>query len=71
MLEQIEKELCIPIIQIRITSLEYNKFEFDEKTNFSIINYGVSIGIGINIPISKYTLIILPEYKLGLKTSFL
>jgi hypothetical protein len=38
----------------------------DEEKNISEVNYGISIGIGIKIPVSKYEIIIKPEYKLGL-----
>ncbi|MBE9468090.1 MAG: hypothetical protein IMY72_07190 [Bacteroidetes bacterium] len=50
--------------------VEYKEFEFDERANISSINYGISIGIGINVPVSKFNLIIKPEYKFGIKTLY-
>lgn len=45
--------------------LEYKEFEFEENAQISAINYGFSIGIGINVPLFKYRLTIKPEYKYG------
>lgn len=47
--------------------LVYKEFEFDGKADISSLNYGISLGIGINIPISKVNLIIMPDYKFGVK----
>lgn len=45
--------------------IEYKEFEFEEKVRISAVNYGFSIGVGIHVPISKFRLIINPEYKYG------
>jgi len=41
-------------------------FAFNENAKLSNI-YGVYLGLGVRIPISKYELIIAPDYKFGLK----
>jgi hypothetical protein len=50
--------------------INYKEFEIDEKTNISGLNYGVSIGIGIKVPISRFQLIIKPDYKFGIKALY-
>ncbi|MCP4164193.1 MAG: hypothetical protein GY760_29380 [Deltaproteobacteria bacterium] len=45
--------------------IEYKKFEFEETVRVSAVNYGFSFGIGINVPVSKYRLIIKSVYKFG------
>jgi len=42
--------------------LNYNFYDKVEIENF---NYGISFGVGLIIPVSKYLLIIKPEYKFG------
>ncbi|RLD55915.1 MAG: hypothetical protein DRJ05_12150 [Bacteroidetes bacterium] len=45
----------------------YSEYEYKENTDISPVNYGVSLGMGILVPISKVDLIIKPEYKYGFK----
>ncbi|MBI2280067.1 MAG: hypothetical protein HYU68_05195 [Bacteroidetes bacterium] len=45
--------------------LKYTESKFEENTQISAINYGFSVGIGINVPLFKYRLTIKPEYKYG------
>jgi len=45
-------------------------FPFEDKLNLEGINYGVSLGLGISIPISKIDLIIKPDYKFGVRTLY-
>ncbi|MCK4922299.1 MAG: hypothetical protein KAS71_14705 [Bacteroidales bacterium] len=44
----------------------HKEYDFDEKISNNGPNLGVSIGMGLNIPVSKFTLIIKPEIKYGL-----
>ncbi len=48
--------------------IEYTETEYDYKSNEADFNYGLSLGLGIIIPISNVNLIIKPDYKLGLKS---
>ncbi len=50
--------------------IEYNEYEFDGKANISNLNYGISFGLGIDIPLSKYKLMIKPEYKFGVTSLY-
>jgi hypothetical protein len=43
--------------------IENKDYEFSEMAILSILNYGISYGIGLKIPIKKCELIIKPEYK--------
>ncbi len=45
--------------------VECKEFDFEENAGVSSINYGISFGIGIIIPISKIKLVIKPDYKFG------
>ena len=44
----------------------YTETEINEKARVSSFNFGASIGIGVKVPISKFHLIIKPDYKFGL-----
>lgn len=46
---------------------EYKESSFDKKESHIVFNYGLSFGLGIIIPISSVTLVIKPDYRLGLK----
>ncbi len=48
----------------------YKEFEIDEKANISNINYGILAGIGVKVPISRFQLIIKPDYKFGIKALY-
>ena len=48
----------------------YKEFEIDEKANISTLNYGILIGIGVKVPISRFQLIIKPDYKFGIKALY-
>lgn len=41
--------------------------DFKEKVRLSPINYGASIGMGISIPFDKFDIVVIPNYKLGLR----
>ena len=45
----------------------YKETEYDKKASQIDLNYGLSFGFGMIIPISEVNLIIKPDYKLGLK----
>ncbi|RLD91592.1 MAG: hypothetical protein DRJ09_00720 [Bacteroidetes bacterium] len=45
-------------------------FPFEEKLNLEGINYGMSMGLGISIPVSKINLIIKPDYKFGVRALY-
>ncbi len=49
--------------------INYTETEIDEKTGLS--NFvGFYFGVGVRIPISKYELIVKPDYKIGIYTSY-
>jgi len=50
--------------------IEYTETEYDKKASQIGLNYGLSFGLGMIIPISKVKLIIKPDYRLGLKTIY-
>jgi len=44
----------------------YKENNIEEKVSISAVNYGVSFGVGIEVPIANVKLIIKPEYKYGI-----
>ena len=45
-------------------------FPFEEKLNLEGINYGMSLGLGISVPVLKTHLIIKPDYKFGVRALY-
>ncbi len=45
-------------------------FPFEDKLNLEGINYGLSMGLGISIPVSGISLIIKPDYKFGVRALY-
>lgn len=50
--------------------IEYKVFNFKGDANILNFNYGPSIGMGLMIPLSKYKINLLVEYKSGLRTLY-
>ncbi|MBC8321505.1 MAG: hypothetical protein H8E34_12370 [Bacteroidetes bacterium] len=50
--------------------IEYKETEYDKKASQIGLNYGLSFGLGIIIPVSKVNLIIKPDYRLGMKSIY-
>ena len=48
----------------------YKEFKIYDKPSILPLDYGISIGIGINVPVSKFQLIIKPDYKFGIKALY-
>lgn len=46
--------------------LQYFPFEIDENAGPFNVNYGISFGAGVKLPLNKYFLIIKPDFKYGL-----
>ena len=45
-------------------------YPFEDKLGLEGINYGMSLGVGVSIPISKIYLIIKPDYKFGVRALY-
>ena len=45
-------------------------FPFEDKLSLEGINYGMSMGLGISIPVSRINLIIQPDYKFGVRALY-